>query len=68
MAASSRMSTSRPLEAFQRRRISRTPRPGAACLAEVRMTYHRAWRDLVKDLESGDQEGMSGANLDDEGR
>ena len=30
------------------------------------MTYHRAWRDLVKDLETGDQEGQSGSDPDDE--
>ena len=47
-------------------RSSRTPRPGAwRALAEVRMTYHRAWRDLVKDLETGDQEGLSEFDRDD---
>ena len=30
------------------------------------MTYHRTWRDLVKDLETGDQEGQAEFNPDDE--
>src|ERR1700722_6952978 len=56
------------LEALQRASIleDAAARRVARCLAEVRMTYHRAWRDLVKDLETGDQEGLSGSNPDDE--
>ena len=41
----------------------RAARRLAHCLAEVRMTYHRAWRDLVKDLETGDQEEKPGPIL-----
>ena len=56
------------LEALQRASIleDAAARRVARCLAEVRMTYHRAWRDLVKDLETGDQEGQPGSNPDDE--
>ena len=56
------------LEELQRASILEEPaaRRVARCLAEVRLTYHRAWRDLVKDLESGDQEGQSGSDPDDE--
>ena len=56
------------LEALQRASIleDAAARRVARCLAEVRMTYHRAWRDLVKDLETGDQEGQPGSDPDDE--
>src|SRR3984957_28010 len=56
------------LEALQRASIleDAAARRVARALAEVRMNYHRAWRDLVKDLESGDQEGLSGSDPDDE--
>jgi len=37
----------------------------ARCQAEVRATYHRAWRDLVKVLETGEEEWPSEPGDDD---
>ena len=54
------------LEALQRASIleDAAARRVSRCLADVRMNYHRAWRDLVQDLESGDQEGQAGVHPD----
>ena len=41
-------------------RSSRRPRPGVArCHAEVRMAYHRAWRDLVILLDKDEEKGAA---------
>ena len=55
------------LEALQRASIleDAAARRVARCQAEVRATYHRAWRDLVKVLET-DEEGPPVCGGDDE--
>ena len=46
------------LEALNRASIlnEEAARRVARCQAEVRLTYHRAWRDLAEILETGEEE------------
>ena len=57
------------LEELQRASILKdeAARRVARCQAEVRATYHRAWRDLVKVLASAEEARRSGCAGDDDG-
>ena len=42
------------------------PAAWARCQAEVRATFHKAWRDLVVVLESDEEQGLPEFGVDDE--
>jgi len=56
------------LEVLQRASILKddAARRVARCQAEVRATFHRAWRDLVVVLESDEEKGLPEFGVDDE--
>ena len=56
------------LEVLQRASILKddAARRVARCQAEVRATFHRAWRDMVVVLESDEEKGLPEFGVDDE--